>query len=78
MTDIFDGQWICEFEFFKLTKIELDKEGKAIPGEDVEAVNPLKISVMYADTDETFYEVAVADKERKFIDLQKLMDDNSG
>ena len=45
MVDLFDGQWICEFQFAKLTKIELDKEGKGVPGEDVEAVNPLKIAV---------------------------------
>lgn len=59
MADVFDGQWLCEFQFAKLNKIELDKEGKGVAGEEVEAVNPVKISVMYSDTDETFYEITV-------------------
>tara|TARA_B110001450_G_C17476485_1_gene422396 strand:- start:35 stop:160 length:126 start_codon:yes stop_codon:yes gene_type:complete len=41
MVDIFDGSWLCDFQFAKLTKIDLDKDGKAIAGEEVEAVNPL-------------------------------------
>ena len=74
MADLFEGVWLCQFQFNKLTKIDNGQD----TDEQVDVAAKLKMSVLYDDTDETFYEVEVGDQDTKLIDLSKLVDDKGG
>ena len=65
--DDFLQDWIVKFEFKKLMKADA-------PDQEVEIDQKLKLSILYPETqNETYYEIECGAKEKKLIDISKMM-----
>lgn len=82
MADFYDS-WVLEFEFQKLMTLQ-DTEAAARADSDgdkdddtVKAVAALTFGFIYSSTpNETFYEISLAEHEKKLVDLTKLKEND--